>query len=104
MGAERQPLEPEHPLADPKGRDVTAHRLHGPGELSPQDRHPWPGQPGEGPNEEGPARPEPAVGAVHRGCMHLDQDLVALGGWPVHLGDPDHVRRTVAGADCCLHG
>jgi hypothetical protein len=101
MGAERQPFEAEYPLADPGRGDAPASCLHGSGELGPQDRHPWPGQPGEGPNEEGLARPEPAVGAVHRGRMHLYQDLVVLGGRLVDLGDPDDVRRTVAGVDRC---
>src|SRR5512132_290384 len=66
------------------------------------DLHPWPPQPGEESRERlGP--PEPAVGPVHRGRVHLDQHLVVVGRRPGHLRDPHHVRRAVAVVDGCLH-
>src|SRR5512132_4438544 len=66
------------------------------------DLHPWPPQPGEESRERlGP--PEPAVGPVHRGRVHLDQHLVVVGGGLGHLGDPDHLRWAGAVVDGCLH-
>ena len=89
--APRAALEAEHPVADREGGDLSADRLHGSGELGPQDRHPWPGSPVRARTKKGlPAR-NPQGGAVHRRRVDLDQHLVVLGVQLVHLGDPDHV-------------
>jgi hypothetical protein len=108
MGTEPAPVlqsaVAEHPVADRQGRDATADRLDLAGKLIAQDRHLRPDQPGEQPHDEGLARPEAGVRPVHRGRMNLDQHLVAGGRRLVHLGDPHHLRRTVAGVYGCPHG
>jgi hypothetical protein len=104
MRTEPVPAEAEHPLADLEGRDATADRLDLSRELVPEDRHPWPEKPVEEAIDEGLGRPHAAVGPVHRGRVNLDEHLVVLGRRLVHLCDPNHVRRTVSGVHCCLHG
>src|SRR5215207_3782065 len=102
--AEPGPVVAEHPVADLKGGDATADRLDFSGEFIPEDGHPWSCEPGEEPIDEGLGRPQGAVCPVHRRGMDLDQHLVVLGRRLLDLGDPNHVRRTVAGVDGCLHG
>src|SRR4029450_6958165 len=79
VGAEPLPGEAEDPVADREGRDLTADRLHRARELTALDLRPRSSQPGEEPREERPGPPEPAVGPVHRGRVHLDQHLVVVG-------------------------
>jgi hypothetical protein len=103
VGTEPGPVVAEHPVADLKERDTTADRLDCSCELVPEDGHPWSEKPGEESINEGLGRPQAAVGPVHRRGVNLDEHLVVLGRRLVYFGDPNHVRRTVSGVNCCLH-
>jgi hypothetical protein len=69
--------EPEHSVADLEGRDVTADSLDSSRKLVPNDRPPWPDEPGEESREEGFTRPEAAIRPVHSRCVNLDEQLVS---------------------------
>ena len=104
MSPERPLGVPEYPVADPERGDTIPGRHDLAGELIPQNRCPRPGQAGQQrPHDPGPARPVVAIGAVHRGRVDLDQQLMVPGGGLSHLRDLDHFRRPVPGANCCLH-
>ena len=102
--AERTLVVAEHPVAYLEGGDTTADGLDFAGELIPQHCHPRPDQPGDEPHEEGVCRPGRAIRPIHRRRAHPHEDLVVLGCRLVHLGDADHLGRSVAGVHRCLHG
>ena len=104
MSPERPLGVPEYPVADPERGDTIPGRHDLAGELIPQNWCPRPGKAGQQrPHDPGPARPVVAIGAVHRGRVDLDQQLMVPGGGLSHLRDLDHFRRPVPGANCCLH-
>ena len=104
MSPERPLGVPEYPVADPERGDTIPGRHDLAGELIPQNRCPRPGKAGQQrPHDPGPARPVVAIGAVHRGRVDLDQQLMVPGGGLSHLRDLDHFRRPIPGANCCLH-
>jgi hypothetical protein len=95
---------PEHPVAGPERGDTAADYRDLPGKLVPQNRCPRPGKAGhQRPHDPGPARAVVAIGAVHRGGVYLDQQLMVSRGGLFYLRDLDHFRWPVPVANCCLH-
>src|SRR5215218_6731205 len=58
VGAADSVVVPKDPVTDGEGRHVRAECLDLSGELVAEDLHPWPHQPGEGPDKERLGRPE----------------------------------------------
>jgi beta-lactamase class A len=83
---------------------VLADRLDRPGELGPHDRPPRPGDAGEEPHEQRPARPVGTVRPVHRRRMYPDEHVAIPDRRPVHVADPNDLRRAVPGVHRGLHG
>jgi hypothetical protein len=94
---------PEHPVTDGEGRHGRADGCDLSSELIAQDRHPWPHQPGEDPDEERLGPPDAAVGAVHRRRVDIDEHLVVRCRRRRHIHHAHHVRRAVPSVHRGLH-
>ena len=103
MRSEPIRVDAEHPIAAPELGDGGAHGVDLAGELGTEDLAPGPHQPAEQPNEEGPWITKAAVRAIHRRCVHLDDDLVVLWRGSLDLGDAQHLGSPVPVVDDCLH-
>jgi hypothetical protein len=103
MGAEFPLAESKNPVARPELRDHLPRLFHHTGEFGAQDPGIRSPQAGKDPDEKRVGPQKSAVGAVYRGCMDPDQDLLFTRNGLRDVGDPENIRGTIAGIEGGFH-